>query len=91
MLSCLFYPVDKASALTHMPEVKIDVTASLDNYTCSWSAEEATQQIKLTVHCADGADVCEGFDKVWDQTAADAGLTFINQNYMIVDPMNSME
>ena len=48
-LECVFYEIDKSSGKT---SDSVMVSSENSNFTCGWSAEEATQQIKVTVSCA---------------------------------------
>jgi len=90
MLECDFYTIDKSSSMETEDVVK-DVNVD-STFGCSWSAEEATQQIKVDVSCAAGAGNCDAtMWKVWDKTAATAGLVFVHQDWLSVDPMNSVE
>ena len=46
---CVFYEINKNSART---DGSVMTSSQNGNFTCAWSAEEATQQIKVTVSCS---------------------------------------
>ena len=48
-LECVFYEVNMNSGKT---DDSVITSSENSNFTCGWSAEEATQQIKVTVSCA---------------------------------------
>ena len=63
-LECDFYEIDMSKGKT---DGTVTSSSQNNDFSCAWSAEEATQQIKVTVSCAAGANQCGSeFDKVWD-------------------------